>query len=196
MGDGSVRQGPISRYGPTRRWRRPCVLLFCLKLCERGRHQIAGALMRAHLAEVTQPRLNDGLRFSPRAEPIQRQASLADLPIETLRGAILPRLMPGPINAHAILCDTIHSSSARDTNSGPLSERRVKGATRSNISRDTTSITRADRMRPSSTGRFPPRAASGAARHWPRTRRSACATYRSLPTLTPCFSATAATGPR
>ena len=32
---------PTSRVGPARRWRRPCILLFCcLKFCERGTGQV------------------------------------------------------------------------------------------------------------------------------------------------------------
>jgi hypothetical protein len=57
--------------------------------------------------------------------------------------------LPGSINAVSMPWSTIHLSSARDTNSGPLSERRWSGAPRSLTSRDSTSITRPERRRPS-----------------------------------------------
>jgi alkylhydroperoxidase family enzyme len=49
----------------------------------------------------------------------------------------------------SIFCATIQLSGLRDTNSGPLSERRNFGAPRSLTSRDNTSIIRGERMRPS-----------------------------------------------
>ena len=57
--------------------------------------------------------------------------------------------LPGSINAVPIPCATIQDSSAFDTNSGPLSERRKAGAPRALTRRDSTSITRGERMRPS-----------------------------------------------
>lgn len=57
--------------------------------------------------------------------------------------------LPGSISAVSMPWSAIHFRRARETNSGPLSDLRYRGAPRSDTSRDRTSITRADRMRPS-----------------------------------------------
>jgi hypothetical protein len=59
------------------------------------------------------------------------------------------------INAVPIPCPTIQDNSAFDTNSGPLSLRRKLGAPRALTSRDSTSIARGERMRPSTSNRQP-----------------------------------------
>src|SRR3954447_22608565 len=56
--------------------------------------------------------------------------------------------LPGSINAVPIPCATIQDSRALDTNSGPLSLHRNAGAPRWLTRRDSTSITRGERMRP------------------------------------------------
>src|SRR5262245_48568929 len=57
--------------------------------------------------------------------------------------------LPGSINAVPMPCATIQDNSALDTNAGPLSLRRNVGAPRSLTRRDSSSITRGERMRPS-----------------------------------------------
>src|SRR5512134_183653 len=59
---------------------------------ERGRRQIAETGMRPHLVVVLPPRLDHDLGFCARSEPLQRQALVAELPVEALRRAILPGL--------------------------------------------------------------------------------------------------------
>src|SRR5919197_4952262 len=56
---------------------------------------------------------------------------------------------PGSINAVLIPCATIKDKIAFDTNSGPLSLRRKDGAPRSLTRRARTSITRGERIPPS-----------------------------------------------
>ena len=46
--------------------------------------------MRPHLVIMPSPRLDHGLGLSPRAEPLQRQALVAEFAVEALRQAILP----------------------------------------------------------------------------------------------------------
>jgi hypothetical protein len=57
--------------------------------------------------------------------------------------------LPGSINAVPMPCATIHDNKALDTSSGPLSLRRNVGAPLVLTRRDRTSMTRAERMRPS-----------------------------------------------
>src|SRR5580704_3336696 len=57
--------------------------------------------------------------------------------------------LPGSINAVPMPCATIQDNKALETNSGPLSLRRNAGAPRALTRRDSTSITRGERMRAS-----------------------------------------------
>ena len=102
-----------------------------LKLCgELGRRQIAETRMRTHLVEVFAPGFDDDLGLGARPEPLHVQALVAEFAVEALQRAVLPRLAEidqGGLDAKGAVTSaesTIHFSSARDTNSGPLSERR------------------------------------------------------------------------
>lgn len=104
--------------------------------------------MRANFVVVAAPPLDD--RLAPaRARAFEAQALVAELALEALNGAILPRLMSGSINAAPMSCAIIRDKSIFDTYSGPLSLRRNFGAPRSLTSRESTSITLGERMRPS-----------------------------------------------
>jgi len=48
--------------------------------------------MRPHLVVVAAPRFDDDLRLGPRAEPFEAQALVAELAVEALARAVLPRL--------------------------------------------------------------------------------------------------------
>ena len=48
--------------------------------------------MRSHLIVVPAPSLDNDLRLGAGAEPFEAQALVAELAVETLRRAILPRL--------------------------------------------------------------------------------------------------------
>jgi hypothetical protein len=54
--------------------------------------QVAQAHMRSHGVEVLAPRLDHDLRLATRAEPLEGQALIAQLPVERLVGAVLPGL--------------------------------------------------------------------------------------------------------
>jgi hypothetical protein len=56
--------------------------------------------------------------------------------------------LPGSINAVSIFSSRSQRRIAREMNSGPLSERRERGAPRTETSFDSTSITRPERMLP------------------------------------------------
>ena len=79
--------------------------------------------MRAHLVVMPPPALDHDLRLGPRPEPLQAQALVAELAVEALRRAILPGLA-GIDQRRVDALLVIQVSSARETNSGPLSERR------------------------------------------------------------------------
>lgn len=70
--------------------------------------------------------------------------------------------LPGSLNAVPMPCTTIEFSTARATNSGPLSQRSQAGAVRSLTSRGSTSTMRPERIRLSATIASPSRWA-----HWP-----------------------------
>ncbi len=86
--------------------------------------------MRPHLVVVLAPRLDDDLGLGAGAEPFEAQALVAELAVETLRRAVLPGLagidQSGLDTKGAVISaeSTIHFRSARETNSGPLSDRR------------------------------------------------------------------------
>jgi hypothetical protein len=104
--------------------------------------------MRTHLVVMAPPSFDDHLRFGSRSKPLEAQALVAEFAIEAFRDAVLPGL-PGSINAVPMPWATIQDNRALDTNSGPLSLRRKAGAPRALTSCDSTSITRGQRMRPS-----------------------------------------------
>ena len=104
--------------------------------------------MRPHFVVVAQPRFDDDLRLGARTEPFEAQTLVAKLAVEALGDAILPRLA-GLDQRRADAFPAIHDNRALDTNSGPLSLRRNIGAPRVLTRRDSTSMTRAERMRPS-----------------------------------------------
>ena len=66
--------------------------------------------------------------FLAGAEPLQRQALVAELAVEALVGAVYG--FPRSLRAVATSAWAIHSKMARLTNSGPLSERLNSGAPR------------------------------------------------------------------
>src|SRR4029077_10118064 len=103
------------------------------------RDQVREALARASISTFAsvRDRNHSRLRHSSRNLPLK------------LSVAPFCQGLPGSINAVAMPWSTIHFSKARETNSGPLSERKYSGAPRSDTSRDNTSITRPERMRPS-----------------------------------------------
>src|SRR4029077_11981307 len=83
-----------------------------------------------------------------RTKPFEAQTLVAKLAVEALGDAILPRLAGfDQCRADALRDDP--RQRALDTNSGPLSLRRNLGAPRALTRRDNTSMTRAERMRPS-----------------------------------------------
>src|SRR6266702_1273760 len=64
-----------------------------IELCgERGGRQIAEARLRANLIVVTPPGLDHDLGLSTRQEPFEAQALVAELAVEALADAVLPRL--------------------------------------------------------------------------------------------------------
>ena len=109
-----------NRSVPARCMTQRCV---CLLSHELVRREIIEARARPHRVVVLPPSLDDDLGFGTRAEPFETEASVAELAVEALRDAILPRLA-GSINAVLIPWATIQDSSALDTNSGPLSLRK------------------------------------------------------------------------
>src|SRR6202040_3432718 len=56
------------------------------------RREIAEARMRTHLVVVPPPSFDDHLRLGTRTKPFEAQTLVAELAVEALRDAILPRL--------------------------------------------------------------------------------------------------------
>src|SRR5215475_387563 len=102
----------------------------CQSSHELVRREIVEARMRTHLVVVPPPRLDDHLRLGTRTKPFEAQALVAELAVEALRDAILPRL------AGLDQC-------------GADALRRKVGAPRALTRRDSTSMTRGERMRQS-----------------------------------------------
>src|SRR5262245_2238950 len=84
-----VRRKPRSQAMPDRCVMGRCV---CLSSDELVRREIAEARMRTHLVVVAPPSLDDHLRLDARTKPFEAQALVAELAVEALRDAILPRL--------------------------------------------------------------------------------------------------------
>src|SRR5262245_57967309 len=64
----------------------------CQSSHELVRREIAEARMWAHVVVVTTPSLDDHLGLGTRTKPFEAQTLVAELAVETLRDAILPRL--------------------------------------------------------------------------------------------------------
>ena len=86
--------------------------------------------MRANFVEVPAPGFDDHLGLAARPEPLHVQAFVTELAVEALPRTVLPglaRIDQRGLDAKGAVTSaesTIHFSNARDTNSGPLSERR------------------------------------------------------------------------
>src|SRR5262245_23731875 len=61
-------------------------------LSELDWRQVVEARMRAHGIVMTPPSFDNNLRFATTAEPLQAQVFVAETTVETLVGAVLPRL--------------------------------------------------------------------------------------------------------
>ena len=89
MSNGPGRGGPIYRSVPARcmagRW--PCSSSDEVVLRE-----IAEARMRAYLVEVSPPFFDQNFCLGARTKPFEAQTLVAELAVEALRDAILPRL--------------------------------------------------------------------------------------------------------
>ena len=81
----------MSRSVPARCGSGRCVGLFKLR-GELGGRQIAEAGVRPNLVVMPAPSLNDDLGLNARGEPFQTQALVAELAVEALADAVLPRL--------------------------------------------------------------------------------------------------------
>ena len=103
--------------------------------------------MRANGVVVPPPFLYHDPRLGPTPEPFHRQTFVAKFALK-LSFKPFCHGLPGSISARSRDSRAAHLSSAFNTNSGPLSERRLRGAPRSLIRRDSTSITRPDLMLP------------------------------------------------
>src|SRR5262249_199647 len=110
------------------------------------RREIAEARMRAHLLAVTPTRFDDHRGFGTRAKPFEAQTLVAELAIETLRDAILPRLAGlDQRRADALRDDPGQQRFGYELRSVVAAQE--LGAPRSLTRRDSSSITRGERMR-------------------------------------------------
>ena len=120
----------------------------CSSRHELVRREIVEARMWAYFVVVPPPCFDDHLRPGAGTKPFEAQSLVTELAVEAF-GDPFCQGLPGSINAMPIFCAAIQDNSALDTNSGPLSLRSTVGTPRALIRRDSTSITRAERMRPS-----------------------------------------------
>ena len=104
------------------------------------------AAVGTYLVVVIAPGFDQDSGFAARTEPLDGQTLVAELAVEALVGAVLPRL--AALSTVAMPEPEIHSRMAWLTNSGPLSERMNSGAPCKLTRRESTSITRLDRMAP------------------------------------------------
>ena len=116
-------------------------------LLELQRRHVVDAAVRAHGVVVSTPDFDHDGGLGPGAEPLDRQALVAEAAVEAFVGAVLPGLA-GTISAVPMPPVAIHSRIARLTNSGPLSERRKSGAPCVLTRRVSTSIIRCERIDP------------------------------------------------
>jgi hypothetical protein len=114
---------------------------------ERGRRQVAETRMRPDLVVVPAPRFDADLRVQAIPKPLQRQVLVPELPVERFVGAVRQG-SPGSMNAVSICAVCSQRRMARATNSGPLSDRRYRGAPWTLTSCVSTSMTRPERIPP------------------------------------------------
>src|SRR6266508_653430 len=103
--------------------------------------------MRPDVIVMAPPDFDEDASFGAAAEPFHVQAFVAELAVEALVIAVLPRLA-GIDQGGVDLRFGEPFQMALLTNSGPLSERRNAGAPCALINRVSTSTTRAERMLP------------------------------------------------
>src|SRR6516225_6288717 len=89
--NGPGRGGPMYRSVPARCLTGRCHISLQLRH-ELVRRQIRQARVRSHFVEMALPRFDDDLGLGSRAEPFEAEAFIAELAVETLGDAILPRL--------------------------------------------------------------------------------------------------------
>jgi hypothetical protein len=136
--------------------------------------------MRPHLVEMASPRLDDDLGLSPRPEPFETEALVAELAVEALRRAILPWLAGIDQCRLDTLVDDPLQQSMRDELRTIV---RTKIQRRAALADETvsTSITRPDRMRPSTSMARPSLVHSSVTvRHfncWPLAHQSKTKSY-------------------
>ena len=108
----------------------------------RRRRLVAKARVRALCIVVLLPALDDDPRLSKAVEQLPVQQLVAELGVEALAVAVLPRAA----GMNAVLAPTaaIHSRTALAMNSGPLSERTWPGTPRRMKRFDSTSMTSVD----------------------------------------------------
>lgn len=93
------------------------------------------------------PLLDQDLRLRSIPEPLQPETLVPKLAVKALVRSVLQGF-PGSISAVSIFASVVQCKIARETNSGPLSDRRCRGAPRTLTSFDSTSITRCEQMLP------------------------------------------------
>ena len=103
--------------------------------------------MRPHVIVMAPPDFDEDARFGAAAKPFHAQALVAELAVEALVVAVLPRLAgidQGGVDLR--FGEPFQDRLAHEL--GPLSERRNAGAPCALIRRVSTSMTRAERMLP------------------------------------------------